>query len=99
LSNRKIFVSFIYEVKPILFECFFFIIIIFKNNFFYRGNIFKDSVFNVLPPCVLTNNLKELTIMDRNIAAMTRASNIVAHNAAAIDNFVAAVTTIVAQPG
>ena len=49
--------------------------------------------------CVLTNNLKELTIMDRNIAAMTRASNIVAHNAAAIDNFVAAVTTIVAQPG
>ncbi|KAG6735856.1 hypothetical protein POTOM_061474 [Populus tomentosa] len=32
--------------------------------------------------------------MDRNIAAVTRASNIVAHNAAAIDSFAAAVTTI-----
>ena len=43
--------------------------------------------------CFLTNNLKELTIMDRNIA-----SNIVAHNAAAIDTFAAAVTNIVPQP-
>ncbi|XP_011010350.1 PREDICTED: probably inactive leucine-rich repeat receptor-like protein kinase At5g48380 [Populus euphratica] len=36
--------------------------------------------------------------MDRNIAAVTRASNIVAHYAAATDTFAAAVTPIVAQP-